>query len=219
MGKNNKFVIELIRNCLFTLFIAVLVCIAGSCTKDDSDYNSRYEFISTSSGPIKVRKDTLINLKVDSVIPDIPSGLDSYVQKETLYRYVDTMAARYWYKVRLGDWCKKYGLSTDSIYIAKKIMYSNYIPRTRTRHIFAFPYVPSKEHHMGFLYIAPEDKHLQGKNIIGYTGGVEIETIDGITGNCWTIIYYIGYDQRGNKIDIYYPCSPYDLEWHYYLRK
>ena len=218
MGKNNKFVIELIRNCLFTLFIAVLVCIAGSCTKDDSDYNSRYEFISTSSGPIKVRKDTLINLKVDSVIPDIPSGLDSYVQKETLYRYVDTMAARYWYKVRLGDWCKKYGLSTDSIYIAKKIMYSNYIPQTKDESTIAIPYVPTGAQHMGFFRDLA-NKNLKGKNIIGYTGGIRIALIDGINGNCWTIIYYIGYDQRGNKIDIYYPCSPYDLEWHYYLRK
>lgn len=47
MDNNIKFVIKLFRNGLLTLFMAVLFCVVGSCTKDDTDYESKYEFISS----------------------------------------------------------------------------------------------------------------------------------------------------------------------------
>lgn len=189
------------------LSIFVLTTSIVSCNRDE-DLSKKYEILTTKDGrKLEVRVDTCIYLSgIDSIIPNKPSN---NIDIEYLNRFIDCTESRYWIKTKLGDWCTKYGLSSDSIYLSKKSIYSQYIPEKKG--YIAIPFI-STRNQMGFINTAP-------KYIIGFHGGYGITPIKGVYGNCWTVIFNIKYDNKGNEINVYYPCNPEQLKWYYYWYK
>lgn len=190
------------------LCIFLLTTFFIGCDKND-EFQKKYEILSSKNGnKLMVRTDTCIFLSgVDSIIPDKPS---KYTETEILNRFIDSYTEdQYWIKTKLGDWCVKYGLSTDSLYISKRYIYSQYIPEKKG--YVAIPFI-STPYQMGLIYNI-------SKNIIGFNGGYGVTPIKGIYGNCWTVIFNIKYDSQGNEVNVYYPCNPEQLKWYYYWYK
>ena len=194
------------KNITHSLCIMLFLIVAVGCS--DDDVIRIYDEVVTDYGnTLKVRNDTSICLmKIDSVISGIPP---EGAEVEILNRYIDKLEDRYWVKAKLGDWCVDYGLNPDSVYLVKKIIYSQFIPEKEGCVCVAIPFVPSGEK-MGLV------NRSDPKLVIGFTGGVNILPIDGLYGNCWTVIYHIGYDIEGNSVDEYFPCKPEELRWYYF---
>ena len=193
---------------LLSLSVFLFTYISISCDKED-DISTRYKFVTAKDGSkLIVRTDTFTYLSgIDSVIPDKPSGVTDV---EHLNRFIESYTEdRCWINTKLGDWCVKYGLSTDSTYLSKRRIYSQYIPGRKG--YVAIPFVPTIDQ-MGF-------QHNDSRNTIGFYGGYGIIPIKGVYGNCWTVIFDVKYDTQGNEINLYYPCCPEQLKWHYYWYK
>ena len=190
---------------LLLLFTNAFFLIFLSCNDDIID-NTNYNIILTEDGKsLQVRKDTLLFLSRDSFSTIRDDAIDPN-NIEILNRFVDVKRDNDWLKTKFGNWCLKYSLSPDSLYLCRKEYYYNCIPGKEG--YVAIPYVPLGSA-MG-LY-ENDDNTI----IIGYKGGINITPIKGVIGNCWTLIYYIGYTSNGRKIDLYFPTNPQMLKWYY----
>ena len=183
----------------------VMVLFFASCN-DDPEEVEHYIIIESNNGEnLKVRNDTLCFLQ-NNQFPVISTKPVDPNRIETLHRYIDIMYKNEWVKTYLGDWCIDYGLSPDSIYLARKEYYFQIIPNKDG--YIAIPFVPTN------TAMALYERADKGE-CIGYHGGVDITPIEGKTGNCWTYVYHIGYDYNGNYIGLYIPVNPNELEWYY----
>jgi len=199
-----KCILSKILNCgVMLVSFAVIL----SCGKDSEEVSNIDILISGTGEELRIRNDTLIVLPVKqmAVIRDTVVGGDCV---EKLNRYIDTKKGKIWYKAKLGEWCLDYNLSPDSTYLIRKDYYFQLIPEN-SGHV-AIPFVPQgADGNMG-LY-----EKFDGTLYIGYDGGVGITPKFGSFGNCWTIIYHIGYSMGGKSVGLDFPTSPETLTWYY----
>lgn len=187
--------------------IMVISAIFISCD-NDVERVSNFDVLTSDNGEmLKVRNDTIVTFPENSftTIRDTAVNENSI---EVLNRFVDVKKGDVWFKAKFGKWCIDYGLSEDLTYLIRKDYYFQLIPENKG--YVAIPFVPQdSKDKMGFY-----ENH-SGTPCIGYDGGFGITPKFGSFGNCWTIIYYIGYDASGNSVGLYFPTFPEKITWYY----
>lgn len=188
------------------IFSAMLL----SCDSD-SENMPIYERVITETGEVlKVRNDTLL------ILPDNIKLIENIIVSESsieiLRRYIDHRKGDVWCKAKVGEWGTNYNLSQDSTYLVRKDYYFQSIPAKRG--YVAIPFVPKEASKEMGIY-----EKYDGKQYIGYEGGFDITPKFDNFGNCWTILYYIGYTLNGQSVSLYFPTSPEKLTWYYSLYK
>lgn len=132
---------------------------------------------------------------------------------DSVFGYDECDTIQHFYKAKIGDWGQKYGLSSEKFYYVRNEIYFQTIPCRSNERVY--DYNPENSH-CGLLTNGYIDQKI-----------IEIEQPlqEGITTNTSNIrgnikfltgLLHIAYDDNGNKVNVYYPCSPQQLQWYFY---
>lgn len=181
-----------------------------SCQSNDVDYET-----------LKMKDGVYIKYsgKTENITDEIKSAVIDYPPEkykntaDSIFGYDECDTIQHFYKATIGSWGKKLGLSIDKSYFIRNEIYIQKAPCRSYE--FVCDYNPENSH-CGLIT----------------TGSIDVKTIEianplkeGVTINSTNIggnvqlstgLLHIAYDEYGNKIDIYYPCSPNQLQWYFY---
>lgn len=164
-----------------------------------------YDMIDVENGEtIKVKRDSIMMFNTETCVPAY-THIVNPDDTECIKRFIAFSEDGMWVRAKFSDlsWI---GLNKDEMYYVLAKTYYHIIPDKRD--CVAIPYA-LQHTNMGLL------TRCDGTWRIGYMQNGGRYLIKGKEVNCHTVLLYIGYDSKGNRIGKYFPCSPNDLEWNY----
>lgn len=191
---------------LFFYLAVVLSLSVISCDNEDD------ETTSVSTITVKMQNGERITVYEDSLLifptGDFPPEQSVPINPDEigiLKGFSDVKMEKVWFKARFGEWIETCGLDSKKMYYIRKDYYYQE-PIQCFENEYVACYVPSAAN-MGFLGILPDGSY----GTLGFQANVS----DGYKVGCYTIIFFIGYDENGNAVSRYVPCDPNSLVWHF----
>lgn len=182
--------------------ICLFICVLFGCSYeyDAPDGSERVKMNDGKS--ILVRRDTVLyfpdkDFPVDVSVPFNPEETGflksySYCRKDIV-----------WYKAKFGEWISDYGLEPGKGYFVRKEYYYQ-------------EYVQCGKGEIVLGYVPEDSKMVLFETVNGERfKGFEENVTDGYYSGCRTLIFFIGYDDDGNRTSCHIPCNPDELEWHF----
>ena len=190
------------------LFAIIAALAVTSCNSVADQIEEKLKTLVAEDGTeIEYRTDILAEFPTDIFEPIYPTPAN--LENARMAKgYTAVRENQRWTRARLGEWCKDLGLKPGAVYFVKQMTYFQLIVETKDS--LVLPYVP-KETKIGLV------EYLEEPFRQGFTPG-NYMTADGkLAGNYSTILFFIGYDDKGKAVGKYFPCTPDELEWHYSL--
>lgn len=193
------------KRLLAYLVVALSLSIV-SCDNEDN------EVLTVSTNTVKMQngesiivyEDTLLNFISGDFQPEqsVPINPDAI---GVLKGFSDIKMEKVWFKAKFGEWIETRGLDSKKMYYLRKDYYYQE-PIQCLENEYVACYVPSATN-MGFFGILPDGSY----GTLGFQANVS----DGYKFGCYTIIFFIGYDEDGVAVNRYVPCEPDSLVWHF----
>ncbi len=190
------------------IFTIVIVTAMASCDSVADQIKEKLKTLVAEDGTkIEYRTDILAEFPTDTFEPiyPTPTNLDN---AEMAKGYTAVREDQRWTRARLGEWCKSIGLKPGAVYFVKQMTYFQLIEDIKDS--IVLPYVPEGSK-IGLV------EYLEEPFRQGFTPDNHMTADGKLAGNYSTILFFIGYDEKGKVVGKYFPCAPDELEWHYLL--
>ena len=149
--------------------------------------------------------DSLLIILSDSFTVNRVGTPPSSYERDSLTGCVRTETHAYWARAQFGTWCTTVGLEPGRTYFVRGVDCYRNIPCRSDEFVFSF--FPTEKPKMGFAPYSKDYSCLDYEVISGNNGG---------NVSAWTTLLYIGYDESGQSVGVYYSCKPDELQWYFF---
>lgn len=188
--------------------LTVLPAFIVACSDDNEDEWNTEVLAAKDGKKLKVRTDTLCLFPTN----EFPVGRSEPVNPEdveVLKRFMTVRRDPFWMKAKFGGWSMDLGLSPERTYIIRREYYYQLLAKNKIGKVVV-PFVVD-ERKTGFV----ESENIGLMYGFQYDDLYTKDSMHTLIGNYRTMIIHIGYDDEGNTVGRYFPCDPYELEWHF----